>query len=269
MDSRIPMEAETSRPIQFSEKKHHRQEVISVPNFDVQSDQKRLSEHHRTTTRNFETDLTDSPRTSGSRYTRFRESEVTEVKRRVDNQSLRDLHENETGLRDEPQRGRIKSTPFEDTDGRKETRTEVIQSYALNKKNQDTFFHDPHRTGTRNDVRQTHEVRNENKLFHDPQRTETRTDVRRTPGVKDELYASRDPQLQFRQTITNSPGFEPRGQSTGTKREEETATRGDDGLIEIEVILIKGLTGLGFCIEGGIDSPLGDKPITVKRLFKG
>lgn len=37
----------------------------------------------------------------------------------------------------------------------------------------------------------------------------------------------------------------------------------------IEVKLLKGPLGLGFCIEGGIDSPAGDKPITVKRVFKG
>ena len=37
----------------------------------------------------------------------------------------------------------------------------------------------------------------------------------------------------------------------------------------IEVELNKGAVGLGFCIEGGKGSPLGDRPITVKRLFKG
>ncbi len=37
----------------------------------------------------------------------------------------------------------------------------------------------------------------------------------------------------------------------------------------IKIELIKGGVGLGFCIEGGYGSPLGDKPIIVKRLFKG
>ena len=36
-----------------------------------------------------------------------------------------------------------------------------------------------------------------------------------------------------------------------------------------EVVMTKGGVGLGFCIEGGTASPLGDRPITVKRLFKG
>ena len=36
-----------------------------------------------------------------------------------------------------------------------------------------------------------------------------------------------------------------------------------------EVVMTKGGVGLGFCIEGGKASPLGDRPITVKRLFKG
>jgi len=38
-------------------------------------------------------------------------------------------------------------------------------------------------------------------------------------------------------------------------------------LVDIE--MVKGPIGLGFCIEGGIGSPVGDKPIIVKRLFKG
>ena len=37
----------------------------------------------------------------------------------------------------------------------------------------------------------------------------------------------------------------------------------------IQVELQKRAVGLGFCIEGGHGSPLGDKPITVKRLYKG
>ena len=42
---------------------------------------------------------------------------------------------------------------------------------------------------------------------------------------------------------------------------------GKGGRIDVE--LNKGAVGLGFCIEGGKGSPLGDRPITVKRLFKG
>jgi len=36
-----------------------------------------------------------------------------------------------------------------------------------------------------------------------------------------------------------------------------------------EVHVIKGALGLGFCIEGGKGSMAGDRPITVKRLFRG
>jgi hypothetical protein len=36
----------------------------------------------------------------------------------------------------------------------------------------------------------------------------------------------------------------------------------------MEVHLIKGATGLGFCIEGGMGSLLGDVPVRIKRLFK-
>lgn len=37
----------------------------------------------------------------------------------------------------------------------------------------------------------------------------------------------------------------------------------------MDVVMHKGHIGLGFCIEGGKGSILGDLPITVKRLFKG
>lgn len=42
---------------------------------------------------------------------------------------------------------------------------------------------------------------------------------------------------------------------------------GESSLLEIGVL--KGGLGLGFCIEGGKDGPYGDRPITVKRLFRG
>ncbi|XP_064607759.1 uncharacterized protein LOC135472268 isoform X2 [Liolophura sinensis] len=54
---------------------------------------------------------------------------------------------------------------------------------------------------------------------------------------------------------------------------EKTAVTGverDPSTMEtIEVTMSKGVTGLGFCLEGGTGSPLGDKPILIKRLFKG
>ena len=43
----------------------------------------------------------------------------------------------------------------------------------------------------------------------------------------------------------------------------------DDTRELVTIELHKGTVGLGFCIEGGRDSPRGDTPITVKRLFKG
>ncbi|KAK7491799.1 hypothetical protein BaRGS_00017055, partial [Batillaria attramentaria] len=36
-----------------------------------------------------------------------------------------------------------------------------------------------------------------------------------------------------------------------------------------EVVMMKGATGVGFCLEGGKASPKGDLPILIKRIFKG
>ena len=37
----------------------------------------------------------------------------------------------------------------------------------------------------------------------------------------------------------------------------------------INVTLNKGVTGLGFLIQGGKSTPKGDLPLTIKRIFKG
>ncbi|ESO94564.1 hypothetical protein LOTGIDRAFT_118013 [Lottia gigantea] len=37
----------------------------------------------------------------------------------------------------------------------------------------------------------------------------------------------------------------------------------------MEVTMMKGATGVGFCLAGGIGSPQGDMPIIIKRIFKG
>ena len=47
------------------------------------------------------------------------------------------------------------------------------------------------------------------------------------------------------------------------------STKSRDGSVLMELEIYKGPTGLGFCIEGGKDGPISDKPIGVKKVFKG
>ncbi|KAL5004224.1 hypothetical protein ScPMuIL_017680 [Solemya velum] len=65
----------------------------------------------------------------------------------------------------------------------------------------------------------------------------------------------------------NSPRKSDAGASPRPKDGSER--RMDERTGEFEVTMIKGVTGVGFCIEGGIGSPRGDLPITIKRIYKG
>ena len=49
--------------------------------------------------------------------------------------------------------------------------------------------------------------------------------------------------------------------------DSEPQHSGDGEIIEVK--MNKGVTGVGFVIQGGKGSPKGDQPITVKRIFKG
>ena len=48
---------------------------------------------------------------------------------------------------------------------------------------------------------------------------------------------------------------------------DEPAPEGEGEIIDI--VVNKGVTGLGFVIQGGKATPKGDMPISVKRIFKG
>lgn len=43
--------------------------------------------------------------------------------------------------------------------------------------------------------------------------------------------------------------------------------RNEDG--NVDVIFVKNAMGLGFCIEGGMGSLAGDRPISIKKIFGG
>lgn len=60
------------------------------------------------------------------------------------------------------------------------------------------------------------------------------------------------------------------GESGKQRPEEQTGMKdGADGGGDRVVDIVKGPVGIGFCIEGGRGSLSGDRPILVKRLFKG
>ena len=58
--------------------------------------------------------------------------------------------------------------------------------------------------------------------------------------------------------------------STGSPGQEESNSASEGAASGVfKVIMMKGATGVGFCLEGGKGSPKGDVPIIVKRIFKG
>ncbi|XP_013382984.1 uncharacterized protein LOC106153557 [Lingula anatina] len=67
--------------------------------------------------------------------------------------------------------------------------------------------------------------------------------------------------------VLSRTGEDFKGELDNTMEVKKEEPGLSDSLIEVE--MTKGVTGLGFCLEGGKDSPLGDRPITVKRIFKG
>ena len=92
-----------------------------------------------------------------------------------------------------------------------------------------------------------------------------------TTTTSSSTTASEDPMDRWRKYRTTDSSST--SSSVRSARPSSTSSEGStldlSGYTDHEVQLNKGAVGLGFCIEGGKASPLGDRPITVKRLFKG
>ena len=54
---------------------------------------------------------------------------------------------------------------------------------------------------------------------------------------------------------------------TSSNRESDNSSDSNYKILRAE--LQKDVTGLGFILEGGKDSPLGDRPLLIKRIFRG
>ncbi|XP_076465842.1 uncharacterized protein LOC143297395 [Babylonia areolata] len=68
-----------------------------------------------------------------------------------------------------------------------------------------------------------------------------------------------------RSSESDSNSESPRSVSTPTSSTPAVLVR--PGVYD--VIMVKGATGVGFCLEGGKASPKGDLPILIKRIFRG
>ena len=75
--------------------------------------------------------------------------------------------------------------------------------------------------------------------------------------------------LPFTVTSPTSPTSPPDslGPLSPTLTDDAEEDEGDKETFE--VVMNKGVTGLGFLIEGGKASAKGDQPLTIKRMFRG
>ena len=61
----------------------------------------------------------------------------------------------------------------------------------------------------------------------------------------------------------------PCTRAAGTDTDASSQAPRDKAYKTISAVLPKDGAGLGFILEGGKDSPLGDRPLIIKKMFKG
>lgn len=84
---------------------------------------------------------------------------------------------------------------------------------------------------------------------------EGRQSVRTTPNI------SRASSLSSVLDVVDEPELAP---TTAAEAQQAPAPTKQE-----KIVLVKDGLGLGFTLEGGKDSPLGDKPLVIKRIFRG
>lgn len=100
------------------------------------------------------------------------------------------------------------------------------------------------------------------------------TDEAESIPVRDDKVQTYSGPNSTRNTTPNSLGAAGEASRVRTAQLQDVSLNTIGSAYELssgvyKVIVMKSAAGVGFSLEGGLDSPIGDMPITIKRIFKG